>query len=69
MAWWRSTATPCWPPPEGDAVTEEIREGERERLRRYVAEWPGGDEPEVEALVEQLTHQLLADHTDTVEHT
>ena len=54
--------------PAGDAVAEEIREAERERLRRYVAEWPGGDEPEVDALVEQLTHQLLADDTDVVEH-
>ncbi|MFE5334289.1 MDR family MFS transporter [Isoptericola sp. NPDC056573] len=54
--------------PDGDVVAESIREAERQRLRRYVAEWPGGDEPEVDQLVEQLTHQLLADDTDVVEH-
>ncbi|GAA1729947.1 MFS transporter [Isoptericola hypogeus] len=53
--------------PDGDAAAEEIREAERERLRRYVAEWPDGDEPEVDRLVEELTHQLLADDTDAVE--
>jgi len=54
--------------PAGDAVAESIREAERRRLRQWVAEWPGGDEPEVDQLVEQLTHQLLADDTDVVEH-
>ncbi|CAM3587189.1 MDR family MFS transporter [Occultella aeris] len=52
--------------PAGDAVAEELRERERDRLRRYVAEWPGGDEPEVDQLVEQLTAQLLADPSDVV---
>lgn len=54
--------------PVGDAVAESVGEAERRRLRQWVAEWPGGDEPEVEQLVEQLTHQLLADDTDVVEH-
>jgi len=54
--------------PDGDAVAEQIREGERERLRAYVSEWPDGDQPEVEELIEQLTHELLADDTDVVEH-
>ncbi|MFC8598996.1 MULTISPECIES: MDR family MFS transporter [unclassified Isoptericola] len=53
--------------PAGDVEAEQIREAERRRLREYVAEWPGGDEPEVDELVEQLTHQLLADDTDVVE--
>jgi hypothetical protein len=53
--------------PATDAVAESIREAERERLRRYVAEWPGGDEPEVEQLVDQLTHDLLADELDHAE--
>ncbi|MFD6176026.1 MULTISPECIES: MDR family MFS transporter [unclassified Isoptericola] len=53
--------------PDGDAVAESIREAERRRLRRYVAEWPGGDQPEVDDLVEELAHQLLADDTDVVE--
>jgi hypothetical protein len=33
-------------------------------LRRYVAEWPDGDEPEVAELVDQLTHELMADGID-----
>jgi hypothetical protein len=51
--------------PAADAVAETIREAERERLRRYVAEWPDGDEPEVAQLVEQLTHELMADNPRT----
>lgn len=51
--------------PAADAVAETIREAERERLRRYVAEWPDGDEPEVAQLVDQLTHELMADHPRT----
>jgi len=54
--------------PDGDAAAEAIRDAERRRLRRYVSEWPDGDEPEVDELVEQLTHELLADETDVVEH-
>ncbi|MFD6445049.1 DHA2 family efflux MFS transporter permease subunit [Promicromonospora sp. NPDC060204] len=50
--------------PAGDVVAEAIREAERERLQRYVEQWPGGDEPEVTELVEQLTRQILADRTD-----
>lgn len=50
--------------PAGDVVAEAIREAERERLRRYVEQWPGGDEPEVAQLVDQLTHQILTDRTD-----
>ena len=50
--------------PAADVVAESIREAERERLRRYVAEWPDGDEPEVAQLVNQLTHDLLADKID-----
>lgn len=50
--------------PAGDAAFERIRDAERRRLQRYVEEWPGGDEPEVDRLVDQLTHQLLADDTD-----
>jgi hypothetical protein len=53
--------------PAADAVAETIREAERERLRRYVAEWPDGDEPEVAQLVDQLTHELMADRSDRVE--
>ncbi|WP_369373240.1 MDR family MFS transporter [Promicromonospora sp. Populi] len=53
--------------PAGDAVAESIRAAEREELRRYVAEWPECDEPEVERLVDQLTHELLADRTDHAE--
>lgn len=53
--------------PAGDAVAESIREAERDRLRRYVAEWPGGDEPEVTELVDQLTRELLADTADRAE--
>ena len=55
------------PLPAADAVAESIREAERERLRRYVAEWHDGEEPEVEQLVDQLTHELLADRIDHAE--
>lgn len=51
--------------PAADTVAETIRVAERERLRRYVAEWPDGDEPEVAQLVDQLTHELMADHPRT----
>ncbi|MFC4627361.1 MDR family MFS transporter [Promicromonospora alba] len=53
--------------PAADAVAEAIREAERERLRRYVAEWPDGDEPEVAQLVDQLTQELMADRADHAE--
>lgn len=53
--------------PGADDVAEAIRAAERERLRRYVAEWPDGDEPEVAQLVDQLTYELLADRTDQPE--
>ncbi|PUB24769.1 EmrB/QacA subfamily drug resistance transporter [Promicromonospora sp. AC04] len=53
--------------PAADAVAESIREAERERLRLYVAEWHDGEEPEIEQLVEQLTHELLADRIDHAE--
>lgn len=53
--------------PATDVVAESIRRAERDRLRRYVAEWPDGDEPEIEQLVDQLAHDLLADELDHAE--
>ncbi|GAA4712151.1 drug resistance transporter, EmrB/QacA subfamily [Promicromonospora umidemergens] len=53
--------------PTADAVAESIREAERERLRRYVAQWPDGDEPEVAQLVDQVAHDLLVDEIDHAE--
>jgi EmrB/QacA subfamily drug resistance transporter len=50
--------------PGADDVAASIRAAERDRLRRYVAEWPDGDEPEVAQLVDQLAHDLLADTSD-----
>ena len=50
--------------PATDVMAESIREAERERLRRYVAEWPDGDQPEVGQLVDQLALDLLADDLD-----
>ncbi|MDR7385640.1 EmrB/QacA subfamily drug resistance transporter [Promicromonospora iranensis] len=50
--------------PGADDAAESIRAAERERLRRYVAEWPDGDEPEIAQLVDQLTRDLLADRSD-----
>jgi len=49
-----------------DAVAEDLRERERTRLREYVAQWPGGDEPELDALVEQIARGLLSDPSDAV---
>ncbi|WP_370617288.1 MDR family MFS transporter [Mumia sp. Pv 4-285] len=44
---------------DGDAAAEALRANERARLQHYIDEW--GTEPEIEALVEQLTEQLLTD--------
>ncbi|GII99938.1 EmrB/QacA subfamily drug resistance transporter [Sediminihabitans luteus] len=55
---------------EGDTVTatdaglaeaEVLSASERERLRRYVDEWPGESEPAIDELVEYFTSALLTD--------
>jgi len=46
------------PTEAGHVVADEIREHERVELRRIVDQWSGGDEPQLEELVEQLTARL-----------
>ncbi|GAA1994440.1 MFS transporter [Isoptericola halotolerans] len=57
---------------DGDTVTandqtdlsaEILREAERRRLQQLVAEWPG-DEPEVDALADEVTALIFTDATD-----
>lgn len=49
------------PTDAGHAVADEIREHERAELRRVVDQWSGGDEPELDQLVEQMTARLWRD--------
>ncbi|WP_407320481.1 MDR family MFS transporter [Isoptericola halotolerans] len=46
-----------------DVAAEILREAERRRLQRVVAEWPG-DEPEIDALVHEVSALVFADATD-----
>ncbi|WP_426592680.1 MDR family MFS transporter [Cellulomonas sp. McL0617] len=45
----------------GDAVAEQLKNNERAKLRTMIDQWQGADEPDVDALVEQVTERLWRD--------
>ena len=51
------------PTEAGDAIAERLAANERAKLHTMIDQWQGADDPDLDALVEQVTERLWRDDT------